>query len=449
VQSDHTIVIGGGISGLAAGYDLARAGAPHTLLEARPRVGGVIETQHAQDCVLECGPDSFISAKPEALKLICELGLEDQVIASNDQDRVTYILKNGRLVPLPEGVMMMVPTRAWPMIRTPLIGWGTKIRMAAELFRKPRTLPDRSVADFVVDHFGEETMDYLAEPLLSGVYGGDVRKLSAASVLPRFVEMEAKNGSLARAALRAKRSGGGPLFRTLKNGLSQLVDALAGKVQVRHLTADAVERGENGFRVRAGGDWMDAGHVVIATPAHQAAGLVAGLDAELAGLLEAIGYSSAALVSLVYDDARFDGRRAGFGFLIPSRERRRLMAATFVTSKFPNRAPDGRLVLRCFFGGAGDEAVLGESDESLTAMARNELTQILNLTVQPLHTVVSRWPHSMAQYEVGHSKRITEIEARAGAIPGLYLAGNAYHGIGIPDCIRTGREAASRILKRA
>lgn len=445
---EGVVIIGGGISGLSAGYDLARAGIAHTIIEKRPRLGGVIETNHVEGCVLEGGPDSFLSQKPEALAMIRELGLEGDVIGSNDQTRSTYILKRGRLVKLPEGVMMIVPSRAWPVLESPLLSWPTKIRMGLELLRKPASMPDRSVADFVIDHFGEETLDYLAEPLLAGVYGGDPRQLSVASVLPRFAEWEAKYGSLARAALKARTknvSSGAPLFRTLKNGLATLTGALARNVRVHQGEAQAVERCADGFRVRVDGEWIPARQVVLACPAWSASRLVGSLEGALSARLAEIPYTSSATVSLGYRTAEFDGKRAGHGFLVPRKERKRLAACTFVNEKFPGRAPAGCMVLRCFFGGAGDDAVLNEPDESLVGMARAELRGILGLTCAPVFTTISRWPRSMAQYTVGHSARWKEIESRVAAIPGLHLAGNGYTGIGIPDCIRMGRQAAARI----
>ncbi len=443
----HVVIVGGGISGLSAAYDLARAGITHTLFEKMPRLGGVIETRTEDGCLLECGPDSFLAAKPEALALIKELGLEGEVIGSNDHQRTTHILKHGKLVPLPEGVMMIVPTKVMPMVKSNLLGWGTKIRMGFELLRQPKKYPDRSVAEFVVDHFGQETLDYLAEPLLSGVYGGDPRELSVNSVLPRFVDMEATKGSLGRAVMGAKRppSQGGSLFRTLASGLGTMIEALGTYANVKHAGVDALERQGAGFRVRASGDWMDATNVVIATPAPQAVPLLESVDPELTKMLGTIPYSSSALVSLAFDEAKFDGQRAGFGFLVPKCERDRMAACTFVATKFPHRAPHDRILLRCFFGGTGDEAILKESDESMVTIAREELRRILGLTAAPLFTRVSRWPKSMAQYTVGHGARMKEIKARAAAIPGLQLAGNAYDGIGLPDCVRTGRQAAKNI----
>jgi oxygen-dependent protoporphyrinogen oxidase len=217
------VIVGGGIAGLSAAYELAKSGVPHILIEKRSRLGGVIETRTWEGCVLECGPDSFISQKPAAMELIQELGMESEVIGSNDAERVTYILRHGRLVRLPEGTTMFVPTRPRTMLASPLVGWGTKLRMGMELLRRPANYPDRSVADFVVDHFGQETLDYLAEPLLAGVYGGDVRKLSMASVMPRFVEIERTQGSLGRALMKSRPHSSAPatpLFRTMKRGLA-------------------------------------------------------------------------------------------------------------------------------------------------------------------------------------------------------------------------------------
>ncbi len=444
--SKRVVIAGGGVSGLAAAYDLKRAGIECVVFEKRPRLGGVIETRHWENCTFDNGPDGFLSQKPEALALIEELGLGAEVIGSNDSQRTTYILKQGRLLALPEGMTMMVPSKLLPVLRSPLLSWAAKFRMGAELFRRPRPCADRSVADFVRDHFGQETLDYLAEPLLSGVYGGDPSRMSAASVLPRFFEMEASRGSLARAVMCSKRPPAeGPLFRTLKGGLSAMVEALSRGLDVRHEEVQAVERG---FRVRTGGGWIEAGHVILAGPAWSVGDLLGGIDPELARLLKAVPYSSSLTLTLVYRDSDFDGIRAGFGFLVPKRERRRLAAATFVGTKFPFRAPADRVLLRCFFGGVEDEAILGESDESIVEMARGELKRILGLTAPPLHHAISRWPLAMAQYTLGHLGRVAEIQRRAAEIEGLHLAGNAYEGVGIPDCIRTGRAAARAIISK-
>lgn len=455
------VIVGGGITGLSAAYELSRANVPHILIEQQPRLGGVIETNTWEGCILERGPDSFLTAKPDGITLIKELGLGDQIMGSNDQGRTTYILRKGRLVLLPEGVTMFIPSRVMPVLKTPLFSWGTKIRMGLELLRKPAQLPDRSVSDFVVDHFGQETLDYLAEPLLSGVYGGDPAQLSILSVLPRFVEMERREGSLARAVMKGRKkaaAGGGqgghgpgaaPFQTTLRGGLGTLIDKLTPFATVRRGTAEAIERTNTGWRVRVvsngDGEWMNASHVIVACPAWAASALVKQADAHLGELLGQVPYSSSATLTLVYKDGEFDGTRAGFGFLVPQVERQRMLGCTFVGTKFAHRVPPGKLTLRCFFGGIGDAEVLSESDESLVAMAREELRRILKLTAAPIHTSVARWPRAMAQYTVGHAERLKEIETRAAAVPGLHLAGNAYTGIGIPDCIRMGRAAAKDI----
>lgn len=445
----HVVIAGGGIAGLSAAYDLSKAGAPYTLIEKQPRLGGVIQTTAREGCIIEGGPDSFISQKPEALKLIQELGLKQEVIGSNDATRVTYILRGGRLLRLPEGFRMIVPSRVWPLLKSPLLGWGTKVHMGLELLRQPETHPDRSVADFVIDHFGQETLDYLAEPLLSGVYGGDPREMSVNSVLGQFVEMEKKYGSLGRAVLKSRSAtgSGGSLFRTLKGGLGALTAKLSETIAAQRGEVETIERSQEGLRARVSGAWMNAAGVILACPAWAGAAIVSALDPRLAELLQQIPYTSSATVALCYDAAAFDGQRAGHGFLVPRVERRRMAACTFVTSKFDHRAPADRILLRCFFGGAGDDQALNESDESLTGMAREELRSILGLTAEPLFASISRCPKSMAQYTVGHAARWKEIQTRLAAIPGLYLAGNGYTGIGIPDCIRMGRAAAAAVLK--
>jgi protoporphyrinogen/coproporphyrinogen III oxidase len=456
------LIIGGGISGLSAAYYLAKRGVASTVFESRPRLGGVIRTEHVEGCTLEAGPDSFISAKPAALELIHELGLEDQVIGSNDFSRKTYVWKQGRLVPLPEGLMMMVPTRILPLLATPLLSWGTKARMGLELFHPPRRhTEDQSVSAFITEHYGPEAVDYLAEPLLSGIYGGNPNELSVTSVLPRFVTLAQRYGSLTRGVLierakaeRARASNNhapaAPLFRTLKGGLEQLVEALAASVrdtvEVCHTRAEALERTNLGFRLRAGGDWIAAEHVVVACEAHSAASLVKALDGRLAALLAGVPYSSSMTVALGFDANDLAERPSGHGFLVPKKERRRLMACTWVGEKFPFRVPEGTVVARCFLGGTDDAGVLEASDESVAEIVTRELREIAGIQAAPRFLRINRWPRSMAQYTVGHPQRLAEIEARAKAIPGLALAGNAYDGIGIPDCIRLGKRAAEGIV---
>ena len=459
MSDPRVAIIGGGISGLSAAYYLARAGAISTILESRPRLGGVIQTERVEGCTIEAGPDSFLSAKPAALELLRELGLGDEVIGSNDHLRVTCVRRGGRLVPLPDGLMMMVPTKIMPLLTTRLVSWRTKIRMGMELFRAPEPKPDdESVAQFIEEHYGSEAVDYLAEPLLSGIYGGNPGELSVTSVLPRFVELANRYGSLTRGvlAMRAKATSTGapvPLFRTLKGGLGQMVDAITyamrGRFEARECRVQAVERSGEGFRLHLHGDWMDADHLVVATEAHNAATLLGAVDGRLADLLGEVPYSSSMTVALGFDAADFARPPDGFGFLVPKKERQRLVACTWIGTKFDYRVPEGKVVARCFLGGMDDAGILGESDETILAAVASELREIAGVTAQPRFSRIFRWPRSMAQYTVGHPRRVAEMEARVAAIPGLYLAGNAYQGIGIPDCIRMGRAAAEKILARA
>jgi oxygen-dependent protoporphyrinogen oxidase len=441
-MSSPTVIIGAGISGLSAAYRLARHGLPSIVLDPRPRPGGVIETVRVNDFTIEGGPDSFLAAKPDALALIRELGLESDVIASNDYQRKTYIRKRGRMVEMPDGLMMVVPTKILPMARSPLLGWSTKLRMGLEFFRRPGPKqPDRSIADFIEDHYGIETVDYLAEPLLSGVYGGDPRNLSVRSVLPRFADLADRYGSLTRGVIanRPKQSGGA-LFRTLQGGLGQLVSAIVASVdgvaEFRRAAAETIEPIAGGFRIRADGQWLEASQIVVACEAFNAAALLRNstADGRLAHLLGGIAYSSSVIVAFAYDGPP---PMPGFGFLIPRKERRQIAACTWVGTKFDHRVPAGKTVARCFLG--------GDREPDPLAIHR-ELQDLTGLRAEPLFHRIFRWPRAMAQYEVGHAGRIAEIQSLAGQLPGLHLIGNAYTGIGIPDCIRMGKSAAESII---
>ena len=440
------LIIGGGISGLSAAYYLSKAGIRPTLVEKAPELGGVIRTSVQQGCVLEAGPDGFMAAKPWAMDLIRELGLADQIIGSNDHSRVTYILKHGKLVPLPDGLMMMVPTKILPLVGTSLFGWGTKIRMGLEFFRRPNgKQPDRSVYDFLMDHYGQESIDYLAEPLLAGVYGGDPKQMSVNSVLTRFADIETKYGSLTRGVLAApkppKTSGPKSFLWTLKNGLGQLIEKLQPNADVVHGTVEALEQTPSGFRVRVNNQWTEADKVVLGAPAGDCAKLLRPSNAELADLLAAIPYTSSITMALGYRKDTFDHPLNGHGFLVPKLERKYLMGCTWVGNKFNHRVPDDMVLLRCFIGGNG----LALSDDELVAVACRELRSIMGLQAQPVLQNIARWPDSMAQYTVGHERRVKRIEAIMETIPGLHLAGNAYRGIGIPDCVKMGKDAAARI----
>lgn len=481
-------IIGGGIAGLAAAFELEKArlsgaGVEYTLFESRQQLGGSLASERVNGVVLERGPDSFLSEKPAGAELCRELGLGDQLVPSNDANRKTYIVVKNRLVPLPDGLMFLVPTKLVPTALSGLFSPMTKIRMGLELLHPPRpSEQDESVAALVERHFGKEAVDRLADPLLSGIYGGDATQLSARTVLPKLVEMETQYGSLTRgmlaahkqmrermAAARAASNGAsvdqtratarpsGPrsIFTTLRGGLQQMVDALETRLNPKWIRKSTLvtglERDGNGWRVRSGdaNELYDA--VILASPAWAAGELLATTDARLGEDLRAIPYSSSITVNLVFDEARLGRLPDGFGFLVPGVEGRAMLACTFVHRKFAGRTPPGKAVLRAFLGGAKNEALLEQSDEVLIATVRRELSEILGARVAGPHvpteaTQVSRWRRAMAQYAVGHQERMGRVKEHVAALPGVRLAGNAYDGIGIPDCIRTGRQAAKDLI---
>jgi protoporphyrinogen/coproporphyrinogen III oxidase len=456
-------IIGGGISGLSAAFALeqrraAGASLEYTLYESSRRFGGVLRTELVDGCVVEAGPDSFLSEKPWASDLCRQLGLADQLIGSNDAQRKTYILLKGRLIPIPDGLMFMVPTKILPVILSPLFSRATKLRVSREWFQPPHKADaDESVASFVDRHYGQEMVDHLVDPLLAGVYGGEASQLSVRAVLPRFAEMEAKYGSLSRAMFEAgkKVSLGAekparPLFTSLEAGMQSLGEMVLQRLPSSSLrpktSAQALEPQDGGWLVSAGygTDFFDG--VIIATPAPAAASLLHFSRPELASELASIAYSSSVTVALGFDQKVRAALPPGFGFLVPRSENKRMLAATFVHNKFPHRAPPDRALMRCFLGGSRNGRVLELPDEEILSIVREELRQILGLSAEPLFTRVYKWKASMAQYTVGHLERLERIERLRQQASGLGLAGNGYRGIGVPDCVRSGQEAAEQVL---
>ncbi len=458
-------IIGGGISGLTAALALEeprRAGAvDYTLYESLPQLGGVLRTERIHNCIVEAGPDSFITEKPWAADLCRSLGLGNQLIGSNDADRKTYILVNGRLVPMPDGLMFMVPTKILPTGLSPLFSWSTKQRMARELFHPPHIgQADESVASMVERHYGAEMVDRLADPLLSGVYGGEAASLSVRAVLPRFAEMERNHGSLGRAMLaarkkmpRAANKPAPPLFTSLRNGMQNLIETLVPRLNPSSLLVNtsvhSVEARTGGWSVSADLKSDHYNALILAVPAHAAAKLLANGAPELSAELAAIGYSSSITVALGYGRDVRESLPPGFGFLVPRSARKQLLAATFVHNKFPHRAPDDRALLRCFFAGSSAEKVWPLSDDEIIAIVRNELQQILGLRAMPLFARVYKWKSAMAQYGVGHLERLARINTLLQQTPSLALSGNGYRGIGVPDCVRSGSEAVKQLLAPA
>jgi oxygen-dependent protoporphyrinogen oxidase len=466
-------IIGGGIAGLAAAYELERtraagAAVDYTLFEERPQLGGSLASEIVDGAVLERGPDSFLTEKPAAAELCRELGLGNELIPSNDAARKTYIVVRNRLVALPDGLMFLVPTKLVPTALTSLFSIHTKIRMALELLHPPRPAAgDESVAALVERHFGREAVDRLADPLLSGIYGGDATQLSAQTVLARMVDMERQYGSLTRGMLAAHRkmraatkkssktpNPGRAIFTALRGGMQQLVDALVARLDLASLKCGtpvrSIARTDDSWIVETATGRQEFDGLILAAPAWVSAKLLAPVDGTLSDDLAGIPYSSSITLNLVYDDSQIGTLPDGFGFLVPAVEGRAMLACTFVHRKFLGRTPPGKVVFRAFLGGMNNETLLTASDDVLIATVRREMSEILGAKIfsasaEPEHAQVSRWRRAMAQYAVGHRERMDRINARVSALSGLRLAGNAYDGIGVPDCIRLGRQAAREL----
>lgn len=462
-----TAIIGGGISGLAAAYELTRSGKQFVLYEASQRLGGIIETVRRDGFVVECGPDSWVTEKPWARELAFELGLADEIIPSNDQWRRTYIAQGESLVPMPDGMRMMVPTEWGPLLSSPLFSEQARQAYLREPERanelKVSALADdadESVADFVRRHFGDEVTETIASPLLAGVFGGNINQLSARAVMPAFVRMEREYGSLVSALQKqARNSEADPIFTTLKSGLQTLTDSMASTLpasSVRtRMAVTALARDSNRWLVStvSGNELFDA--VIVATPADTTRSLLAPLDPAFGELL-AMDASSAIVIAFAFtpEQAKSLHIPQGFGFLVPPAKPNQarapqLLACTFVDQKFSHRAPEGAVLLRAFFGGEEAPQLLASSDDEVIAIAHRRLSVFLGSLPDPFFTVVQRWPRSLPQYAVGHPGRMKQLAALAQSFSGLHFAGNAYYGVGLPDLVKRGREAAQKIVRQS
>jgi oxygen-dependent protoporphyrinogen oxidase len=463
----RVLIIGGGITGLTAAYRLARArdaGAPvePLLLEAADRPGGVIRTERADGCLFEHGPDTFLSSKPEAVALCRELGLGDSIIGTNPESRRSFILRAGRLEPVPEGFYLMAPGSVWALARTRLFSWPGKLRMAMEpLIPARKSTGDESLADFVRRRLGTEALERIAQPMIAGIYSADPETLSLAATMPQFLEWERKYGSVIRGLAARQReqaaeaSASGPrygLFVTPAGGVQALVDALAAKLPpgaVRlNAAVRAVRRSERGWTVElAAGDGLSAEAVCVCVPAPAAGKLLAESAPAVAAELSAIEYAPCVVLNFVFRREQIGHALDGAGFVVPAVERRFLIAGSFSSVKYAGRAPADRVVIRAFVGGALHAADTRLADDDLRRRALDDLRSVLSIAGEPESVRIASHPDSMAQYHVGHLERVSRIEQAAAAVPGLYLAGNAYRGVGIPDCIRSATQAARRIVE--
>ena len=451
-------IVGGGITGLAAAQRLSErlAGDGFVLLEGDGRVGGKITTERVDGYLIEGGPDCFLARKPGGRALCRALGLEPRLRGTNPANQRSYVKRQGRLYPLPEGLSGLVPSRLGPLLTTRLLSIPGRVRAVLEPLVPPRrSVEDESIADFVTRRFGAEAYHWLAEPLLSGIYAGDGSRLSLRATLPQLAQLEREQGSVIRALTRARlgrrgSSSNDPAFLTLVGGMGEIVEAITARLPASsrrtNAAVDAIARTAAGYRLTlANGEELHATNAIVATPAFVSAELLRPLAPELAAELEAIPYISTATVSLAFSTA---GVRPldGYGYLSPRAEGGPIVACTWTSNKFPDRVPDGRVLVRAFLGRAGQEEIVDADDATLVDVARGELARLFDLTTEPSLTRVFRWPRGMPQYQVGHDARLDRIERLVGRLPGLMLAGSAYRGVGIPDCITQGWAAADRAL---
>ena len=441
------LIIGAGIAGLAAAYELQRRGLTVRLLESAERAGGVITTERADGWVIDGGPDALLVQKPAAVTLCRELGIADRLVPTLTP-RTAYVLRNGRLHPIVEGSFLGFPLKVSSLMRSSLFTPRGRLRMACEVVIPRGDGRDESIGAFVRRRFGREAVDYLAEPLLAGIHAGDVERLSIQALFPRLVEAERTAGSVIRAlrALQVRPSPQGA-FVSLPGGIGELTDAVAGALApgTVMLSSPVAELRRAGhFAVSSPAGIVEGKAVVLAVPAYAAARLLRAFDTTLAGLCDAVPYASTGTVAFGYRREQIGHPMQGSGFVVPKVERSPLLAATWVTSKWPGRAPDGHVLLRAFLGGGRDPHGLEYEDSELIDRARTALSEIMGIQGTPLFGKLFRWTRRSPQYEVGHLERLAAIEARVAAIPGVFVTGSGFRAIGIPDCVADARETAAR-----
>ncbi|HYU99993.1 MAG TPA: protoporphyrinogen oxidase [Pyrinomonadaceae bacterium] len=491
----RVVIIGGGISGLAAAHRLLERNRESgkrvavTILEAGSRPGGIVQTRERDGFLLESGPDSFISEKPAALALVKRLGLESHLIETNLHHRRSFIVREGRLRPVPEGFHLLAPSRLWPFIKSDIFSWSGKARMALDLLLPRRELngtnvrnsAEESLAEFVRRRLGTEALERMAQAMVGGIYTADPERLSLQATMPRFLEMEREHRSLIRALRKqnsrkvsannqSEASGARySLFLSFDRGMQVLTDTLEGRISsFGSQTSTGAASGQASIRVNSavesitleygagecspkwkittsGSETLFADAICLALPAYVSSRLLGGVDPQLATALAEISYASSATINLGFKRDDISHPLDGFGFVVPFIENRSLIACTFSSVKFAGRAPQGHALLRAFVGGALQPELLELNEGELLARVLRDLRDLLGIDRAPLFAEVTKWERSMPQYHVGHLERVKRIEARLAALPGLVLAGNAYSGLGIPDCIRSGEAAAHSI----
>jgi oxygen-dependent protoporphyrinogen oxidase len=459
----RVLVVGGGITGLAAAHRLAELGAgpDAVLVEREPHLGGKIATEWVDGFVVEGGPDCFLASKPAGTALCQALGIGERLVGTDPRFQRSYVKRGGRLHELPEGITGLVPSRIRPLLTTRMLSVPGRLRAGLEPFvPASRRTGDESIARFVSRRFGAEAYHWLVEPLLSGIYAGDGAALSLEATFPQLKEIERTHGSIVRMMLKQRGQRGqegqtGPRhgFITLSGGLGELVQALE-----RRLPPGVVRCGVAVEDLRpTDGAWnakltdgrtLVTRAVVLATPALVTADLVRGFDPLLAAALWEIPFVSTATVSVAFSRAAVPCAFDGYGYVSPRAEGGPVVACTWTSNKFPARAPGDAVLLRLFLGRQGDEGIAQGDDEAVREVVRRELHAVFGIAAEPAFWRIFRWPRAIPQYTLGHGERLARIEARLAELPGLHLAGCSYRGVGIPDCIESGRAAAERAVKR-
>jgi len=468
----HVVVIGAGISGLACAYEIITKARKDNLpielsvVERSPWIGGKILTSHADPSyTVEGGPDCFILEKPWALALVRELGMENELINTSNQASGTYIYSGKKLHRLPDGLIMMIPTKIIPFATSSLISWPGKIRMGMDIvIPKRRETGDESLASFVIRRLGKEALDKIAEPLVGGIHAGNPDTMSLLSTFPRFLEMEQQSGSLIRGmfarkkamaeAMKKRPKTGAPprtFFISMKNGMNQLTGALAeiiGRERIKtNQEVKTVVKKDHGYTLQmADGQLLQADQLVMSSEAFATASMINKLAPELAMTLEQIPYVSSSIISLVFRREDIHRPLDTYGFIVPRIEGRKIMATTWSSIKWPHRAPEDKLLMRAFVGGAQQPELAELNDEKILALVRRELTEIIGITAKPEQVWINRWPRGMPQYTLGHQERLEKIDQYADTLPGLHLTGAGYRGIGIPDCINNARKTGQKVL---
>jgi oxygen-dependent protoporphyrinogen oxidase len=455
------IIVGGGVAGLSAAFELHRRAVPFILLEAGSRAGGVVLSEQVDGFMIDAGPDSLLIQKPEGIRLCEELGIGGRLVPTKPP-RLAFVQRGGRLHPLPAASVLGIPTKWGPFIRTPLFSWAGKLRMGLELGIPRRAADDdESIGAFMERRFGREAKEYLAEPLLAGIHAGDVDRLSLRSLFPRFRDAERTHGSVLRGFRKEAPSAGRTpqpsgraahegVFRSLPNGLSEMIEALVGalpssSIRLRTTVTD-ISAARTCYRVAtADGQTFTTEAVVVASPAFAAGRILRSLSAPLAELCEGISYSSTATIALAFPRSAVVHPLNGSGFVVPRVERTGILAASWLSSKWPHRAPEGRVLMRAFVGGARDPEAVGRSDRELVTLSMTALRPLLGISGEPLFTRVYRWDRANAQHEVGHLDRLARIEEAIARHPGLFVTGSGFRGVGIPDCVADARATAAQV----